>query len=104
MVEATIVSITTFGAFARIADNVDGLIHISQLDTKRVNDVKEVVALGDVVTVKITEINEEQQRISLSIREVLEDNAPEAEETDALVYSDENPEAVVAASDDEAAE
>ena len=104
VVEATIVSITTFGAFARIADNVDGLIHISQLDTKRVNDVKEVVALGDVVTVKITEINEEQQRISLSIREVLEDNAPEAEETDALVYSDENPEAVVAASDDEAAE
>lgn len=101
VVEATIVSITTFGAFARIADNVDGLIHISQLDTKRVTDVKDVVALGDVVTVKITEINEEQQRISLSIREAMEDNAPEADESDALVYSDENPEAVVPVSEDE---
>ncbi len=88
VVEATIVSITTFGAFARIADNVDGLIHISQLDVKRVSDVKEAVALGDVVTVKITEINDEQQRISLSIRAVLEENAP-AEDAEEVVYSDE---------------
>ena len=88
VVEATIVSITSFGAFARIADNIDGLIHISQLDVKRVSDVKDVVALGDVVNAKITDINEEQQRISLSIRAVLEENAP-AEAAEEVVYSDE---------------
>ncbi|MGN0647476.1 MAG: bifunctional 4-hydroxy-3-methylbut-2-enyl diphosphate reductase/30S ribosomal protein S1 [Oscillospiraceae bacterium] len=88
VVEATIVSITSFGAFARIADNIDGLIHISQLDVKRVSDVKDAVALGDVVTAKITDINEEQQRISLSIRAVLEENAP-AEDAEEVVYSDE---------------
>ena len=102
VVEATIVSVTSFGAFARITDNVDGLIHISQLSDKRVTDVKEVVAVGDTVTVKITEIDTEKKRISLSIRATMEEaSAEEAESEDALVYSDENPEAAAPVSEDE---
>lgn len=98
VVEATIVSVTTFGAFARITNGVDGLIHISQLSDQRVTNVKDVVNVGDTVTVKIIEIDTEKKRISLSIRAVLEANAPAEEENtndDTLVYSDENPEANV---------
>ena len=94
VVEATIVSTTSFGAFARITDGVDGLIHISQLSDKRVTNVKDVVNVGDVVTVKITEIDTEKKRISLSIRALLDTESEEAaEESDEVVYSDENAEA-----------
>jgi len=81
IVTAKIVSITSFGAFAQIIDGVDGLIHISQLDNSRVENVKDVVAVGDEVQVKITNIDLENKRISLSIREALkESNADEDEE------------------------
>lgn len=89
VVEATVVSTTSFGAFARITDGVDGLIHISQLSKERVNNVRDVISTGDVVTVKITAIDEEKKRISLSIRAVSDDDAPAEEEADAVVYSDE---------------
>ena len=89
VVEATIVSTTTFGAFARITDGVDGLIHVSQLSAERVNSAKDVVNVGDVVTVKIIGIDEERKRISLSIRAVNEDTPIEDEET--VAYSDEAP-------------
>ena len=74
IVEAKIVSITSFGAFAQIIDGVDGLIHISQLDSQRVENVKDVVAVGDQVHVKITNIDLDNKRISLSIRAALEEN------------------------------
>ncbi len=91
VVEATVVSVTAFGAFARIITGVDGLIHISELSTERVANVKDVVNVGDVVTVKITGIDTEKKRISLSMRAVAgEDEAP-AEEADEVVYSDEAP-------------
>ena len=73
IVDAKIVSITAFGAFAQIIDGVDGLIHISQLADRRVENVKDVVSVGDEVTVKITNIDAESKRISLSIREALDE-------------------------------
>lgn len=76
VVKATIVSITPFGAFAQIAPGVDGLIHISQIAKERVTNVKEILSVGQVVDVKITEIDIEKKRISLSIKELIED-APE---------------------------
>ena len=92
IVDAMIVSITAFGAFARITDGIDGLIHISQLASERVTNVKDVVSVGDTVTVKITAIDDEKKRISLSMRAVNEDGAEDApEETDEVVYSDEAP-------------
>jgi len=92
VVEASIASVTAFGAFARIADGIDGLIHISQLSNERVTNVKDVVNVGDTVTVKITAIDNEKQRISLSMRAVGDDAAEDAaEEADEVVYSDEAP-------------
>jgi len=73
-----IVSITTFGAFAQIIPGIDGLIHISQLSNERVAKPADVVAVGDEVDAKITEIDFEKKRVSLSIKALLADNAEEA--------------------------
>lgn len=74
VVKATVVSITSFGAFAQIIDGIDGLIHISQIADKKVENVKDVLSVGDEVNVKIIDINAEDKRISISIRAALEDN------------------------------
>ena len=60
----------TFGAFVEIAPGKEGLVHISKLDLKRVEKVEDVVAIGDEVIVKVTEIDE-QGRINLSRRDAL---------------------------------
>jgi len=60
----------TFGAFVEIAPGKEGLVHISKLDLKRVEKVEDVVAIGDEVVVKVTEIDE-QGRINLSRRDAL---------------------------------
>lgn len=73
--EATIVSITQFGAFAQIIDGVDGLIHVSQISNERVEDVKSVLSVGQKVQVKITEINEDKKRISISMKAVETEDA-----------------------------
>ena len=84
VVKATIVSITNFGAFAQIIDGVDGLIHISQIADRKVENVKDVLSVGDVVDVKIIDIDTESKRISISIRALLEDQADDdAAEDDA---------------------
>lgn len=74
VIPVTIVSITPFGAFAQIIEGVDGLIHISQLADKRVENVKDIVSVGDVVRVKIIDIDIENKRISISMRALLEEN------------------------------
>lgn len=78
VVDAKVVSITTFGAFAQIVPGIDGLIHISQIAGKRVTNVKDVLAVGDEVKAKITEIDVDKKRISMSIRALL--NEEEASE------------------------
>ncbi len=80
VVKATIVSITTFGAFAQIIDGVDGLIHISQIADKKVENVKDILSVGQEVDVKIIDIALDAKRISISIRALLEDAAEEAED------------------------
>ena len=91
-VSAKIVSITSFGAFAQIIEGIDGLIHISQIANKRVDNVADVLTVGQEVECKITEIDLDKKRISLSIRALLPEEeveeaadetaqeAPEAEE------------------------
>jgi 4-hydroxy-3-methylbut-2-enyl diphosphate reductase len=79
VVDAQVVSITPFGAFAQIIPGIDGLIHISQLANKRVTNVKDVVSVGDKVKAKITEIDIEKKRISMSIRELLEEEGTSEE-------------------------
>jgi polyribonucleotide nucleotidyltransferase len=65
---APVVRIMNFGAFVQLAPNKDGLIHISKLSNKRVEKVEDVVNIGDVVTVKVLEIDE-KGRINLTMRE-----------------------------------
>ncbi len=81
-----IVKLMTFGAFAEVVPGVDGLIHISQLADHRVEKPGDVVAEGDKVDVKITDVDMENKKISLSIRALLEpayeeeaEEAPDAE-------------------------
>lgn len=69
--KVTVVSITPFGAFAQIIPGVDGLIHISQIALERVTNVAQVLSVGQTVDAKITEIDEEKSRVSLSIKELL---------------------------------
>ena len=75
VVDAKVVKLMTFGAFAEILPGVDGLIHISQIAEKRINKPEDVLAEGQDVKVKITDVDAENKRISLSIRALLEDEA-----------------------------
>ena len=68
VVKVTVVSMTSYGAFARIIPGVDGLIHISQIANKRINKPQDELTVGLEVEVKITAIDEEKKRVSLSIR------------------------------------
>ena len=78
VVEAKIVKLMTFGAFAEILPGVDGLIHISQIADRRIGKPEDVLSEGQVVQVKITDIAE-NKRISLSIRALLEQPEEDAE-------------------------
>ena len=82
VVEATIVGLTTFGAFANIIPGIDGLIHISQIANKRIDKPADVLKVGEKVEAKITAIDFENKRVSLSMRELLpeEEHAPVKEE------------------------
>ena len=79
VVDAKIVKLMTFGAFAEILPGVDGLIHISQIADKRIGKPEDVLAEGQEVQVKITDVDAENKRISLSIRALLETPAEDAE-------------------------
>ena len=72
-----IVKLMTFGAFAEVVPGVDGLIHISQIADRRIDKPGDVLSEGHMVDVKITAIDEEKQKISLSIRALLNDEQDE---------------------------
>ena len=75
-----IVKLMTFGAFAEVVPGVDGLIHISQIADRRIEKPEDVLSEGQMVDAKITAIDEEKKKISLSIRALL---TPAAEEVPA---------------------
>ena len=79
VVDAKVVKLMTFGAFAEILPGVDGLIHISQIADRRIGKPEDVLSEGQDVKVKITEVDAENKRISLSIRALLETPAEDAE-------------------------
>ncbi|MDJ0581615.1 Tex family protein [Crocosphaera sp.] len=70
ILEGVITNVVKFGAFIDIGVHQDGLIHISQLANYFVNDTNEVVKVGEVVKVKVLEIDEKLKRVSLSMKEV----------------------------------
>lgn len=67
-VPATVVRIMPYGAFARVAEGVEGLVHVSELAAHRIADPSEVVRVGDTLPVKIVSIDTERRRLSLSAR------------------------------------
>ncbi|MEG2001131.1 MAG: 30S ribosomal protein S1, partial [Evtepia sp.] len=75
-----IVKLMTFGAFAEIVPGVDGLIHISQIADHRIEKCSDVLAEGQMVDVKITEIDFERKKVSLSIRALLDAAEPVMED------------------------
>ncbi len=79
VVNAKVVKLMNFGAFAEILPGVDGLIHISQIANKRIGKPEDVLAEGQEVQVKITEVDAENKRISLSIRALLAEEEVEEE-------------------------
>ncbi len=94
---AKVVGMTAFGAFANVIPGIDGLIHISQIADHRIEKPQDVLKVGDEVRVKITEIDFDKHRVSLSIRALLEEEQAAADEAAAeapaneIVYSTELP-------------
>jgi transcriptional accessory protein Tex/SPT6 len=70
LIEGTITHLTKFGAFARLDEELEGLIHVSELSEQRVGHPKEVVHEGDVVTLRVIKVDPERRRIGLSLRKV----------------------------------
>jgi small subunit ribosomal protein S1 len=70
LVEGTITRLTKFGAFARLEEDIEGLIHISEISEKRIEHPKEILHEGDVVTLRVIKVDPERHRIGLSIRRV----------------------------------
>lgn len=82
VIDSEIVGLTTFGAFATVIPGIDGLIHISQIADQRISKPADVLKIGEKVKCKITAIDFDKSRVSLSIRALLpkEDAAEEATE------------------------
>lgn len=68
ILEGVVTNVTNFGAFVDIGVHRDGLVHISQLANRYVSDPTEIVKVGQVVKVRVTEVNEKLKRIGLSMR------------------------------------
>ena len=77
--EAPVVSITKFGAFVRILPGIDGRVHISEISNERVNKVSDVLKVGDMVKVKLINVDFDRKRISLSMKACLNEAAEDAE-------------------------
>ncbi len=85
IVEVEIVGMSTFGAFAQFMPGVKGLIHISQIANKHVAKPQDELSIGQKVTVKITELDSERNRVNFSIRALLEPEVKEAVAEEAAV-------------------
>jgi small subunit ribosomal protein S1 len=73
IVEGKVVRVTNFGAFVELHEGIEGLVHVSELDEKRIEKPEEAVKVGDVYAMKIIKINEGEKKIGLSIKAVKQD-------------------------------
>lgn len=110
VVEGKVVQIKEYGCFVELEPGLDGLVHISEVNHKRIGNINDEFSIGDVVKAKILEIDKDNKRISLSIKETLEppifeEEAPKAkEETPAPVAEEAAPEAAPEAVEEAAPE
>jgi small subunit ribosomal protein S1 len=79
LVQGTITKLTKFGAFARLVENpeIEGLIHISELASQRVNNPKDVVQEGDVLTLRVVKVDADERRLGLSLKRVTDSSYAE---------------------------
>lgn len=89
VVEGEVTKLVPFGAFVRVSEGIEGLVHISELSQEHVESAEQVVQVGDTVRVKVVEVDVARRRVSLSMRRV--DDAPEVE-----IEAEEPPEAATA--------
>ncbi len=82
VVEGKVVNLLDFGAFVRLESGVDGLLHVSQIAREHVEKPADKLEIGQQVTVKVTDINDEEKKISLSIKALLEPVVEEKEESE----------------------
>lgn len=80
IVDGKVVNLLDFGAFVRLNEGVDGLLHVSQISKDHVNKPADVLKVGDTVKVKVIEINEDERKISLSAKDAIEEEATETVE------------------------
>ncbi|CAG0946705.1 30S ribosomal protein S1 [Anaerolineae bacterium] len=73
LVNGTITKLASFGAFARLDDNIEGLIHISELADRRIQHPKEVVKEGDTLTLRVVRIDAARRRLGLSLKKVADE-------------------------------
>ena len=81
VVKGKVVNLLDFGAFVRLEQGVDGLLHVSQISREHVEKPQDKLSIGEEVTVKVTDIDEENQKISLSIKALIEPEEKEQEES-----------------------
>ncbi len=77
LVEGTVKRLTDFGAFVEVLPGIDGLVHVSQISHKRIENPKEALKVGQEVQVKVLEVNADAERVSLSIKALEERPAQE---------------------------
>ncbi|ALC81433.1 MULTISPECIES: 30S ribosomal protein S1 [Bacillus] len=80
VLEGKVQRLVSFGAFVEILPGVEGLVHISQISNKHIGTPHEVLEEGQIVNVKVLDVNEEEERISLSLRELEEPDNKEEED------------------------
>ena len=106
VVTGKVARMTDFGAFVEIADGVDALLHVSQISKERIEKPADVLNVGDEVTAKITDFNEETKKISLSIKAMFapepKEEAVVAEEVEEEDVVSVDIEAVIAAQEEDA--
>jgi small subunit ribosomal protein S1 len=80
LVAATVTKLASFGAFARVDEGIEGLIHVSELSDRRVNHPKEVVKEGDVLQLRVIKIDPERRRLGLSLKRVEDEDYVELDQ------------------------
>lgn len=78
VMQGKVVQVKEYGCFVELEPGLDGLVHISEINHKRVNDINDEISIGDIVNAKILDIDKDRRRISLSIKATLDPNDPDA--------------------------
>jgi small subunit ribosomal protein S1 len=88
LVSATVTKLASFGAFARVDEGIEGLIHVSELSDRRVNHPKEVVKEGDVLQLRVIKIDPERRRLGLSLKRVEDEDYVEYDQNGSGEWTD----------------